>query len=139
MGDTRRGENAPKRGEHAMSTAVTEAFGYLQALQRREYRGWGDTATAARDRAARQAGITTAQAERLWKRWQRMASVDGDVYRALRNRYEALCAGIEASADRMRDERLQITGQANAVSESPVAMAAGMARAAKVAPEEGMR
>lgn len=118
-----------------MSTAVCEAFEYLKALQRMEYRGWGDTATAARDRAARKAGITPAQAERIWKRWQRMSSVDGDVYRGLRNTYEAVCSRIEASADRMRAERLKIEGR-NAVDQSPAAMAAGMESAAQSAKGE---
>jgi hypothetical protein len=82
-----------------MSVAAQEAFDYLNALQKMEYRGWGDTATAARDRAARKAGVTPAQAERVWKRWQSMKTVNGDVYRALRNRYEALCQRIENAAD----------------------------------------
>lgn len=103
MSDTRRVTSDPKQGEH-MSTAVSEAFEYLNVLQKKEYRGWGDTATAARDRVARKAGITPAQAERVWKRWQSMKTVNGDVYRALRNAYEAACAKIEAKADAMQRE-----------------------------------
>jgi hypothetical protein len=81
------------------SAAAHEAFQYLNALQKTEYRGWGDTATAARDRAARKAGVSPAQAERVWKRWQSMKTVNGDVYRALRNRYEAMCQKIENASD----------------------------------------
>ena len=81
------------------STAAGEAFNYLNALQRMEYRGWGDTASAARDRAAKKAGVTPAQAERVWKRWRSMTTVNGDVYRLLRNRYESVCQRIEQAAD----------------------------------------
>jgi hypothetical protein len=100
-----------------MSTAATEAFAFLNALTKKHYRGWGDTATAARDRAARDAGITPAQAERVWKRWQGMASIDGDVYRALRNRYEALCQKHEQAAAASRAERLEIKASRNAVDQ----------------------
>lgn len=114
MSDTRRVKSDPKRGVSVMSMAATEAFDFLNALTKRNYRGWGDTPTAARDRAAKEAGITPAQAERVWKRWKRMTSVDGDVYRALRNTYETLCEKTEAAADAMERSRLGRTG--NAVS-----------------------
>jgi len=91
-----------------MSTAAQEAFSYLNELQKVEYRGWGDTATAARDRVARKAGITPAQAERVWKRWQSMKTVNGDVYRALRNAYEAACIKIENAAAAMEREAQEI-------------------------------
>lgn len=105
------GESAPGWG--AMSEAVAEAFAYLNAGVRKNYRGAGDTASAARDRAARQAGITPAQADRLWKRWRTMASVDGDVYRALRNTYASLCDRNEAAADASRAERLRLKAERN--------------------------
>lgn len=107
MGDKRRGGNAPSWGSH-MSTAAAEAFSFLNAAVRHHYRGSGDTASAARDRAAHEAGITPAQAERLWKRWRQMASVDGDVYRALRNKYEALIQRNEDAADAHRAERMRL-------------------------------
>jgi hypothetical protein len=119
MGDTKRVKSDLKQGVSVMSTAVSEAFGFLNRLTQREYRGWGDTTTAARERAARNAGITPAQAERVWKRWQRMASIDGDVYRALRNRYEELCAANEQAADAYRAERLQLKAGRNAVDQKP--------------------
>lgn len=100
MSDLRRGKSDLKRDEKmSTSVAAQEAFQYLNALQKTEYRGWGDTATAARDRAAKKAGVSPAQAERVWKRWQSMKTVNGDVYRALRNRYEAICQRIENAAD----------------------------------------
>lgn len=110
MRDKRRGGNVPSWGT-SMSAAAAEAFEFLNAGIKKHYRGWGDTPGAARDRAAREAGITPAQAERVWKRWKTMASVDGDVYRALRNtyeKYEALCERNEAAADALRDERLRL-------------------------------
>lgn len=107
MSDTRRVTSDPKQGER-MSSAAHEAFDYLNELQKHEYRGWGDTATAARDRVARKAGITPAQAERVWKRWQSMRTVNGDVYRALRNAYEAACIKIENAAAAMEREAQEI-------------------------------
>ncbi|WP_292246119.1 hypothetical protein [Mesorhizobium sp.] len=116
MGDIRRVKADLKRGVSVMSAAATEAFNFLNRLTQREYRGWGDTATAARDRAARNAGITPAQAERVWKRWQRMASIDGDVYRALRNKYEQVCEANEQAAAAYRAERLELRNK-NAVDQ----------------------
>jgi hypothetical protein len=115
MSDTRRVKYDPKQGKSDMSTATVEAFEYLNALTREYNRGWGDTHTAARDRVAKDAGISPAQAERLWKRWQRMSSVDGDVYRGLRNLYETVCERTEAAADALEARRLGRTG--NAVSQ----------------------
>ena len=107
MSELKRYESAPKQDE-AMSTSIAakEAFGFLNAATRSEFRGWGDTKTAARDRAARKAGVTRAQAERLWKNWQNMKTVNGDVYRALRNSYSHLCERVEAAADRIEREAI---------------------------------
>lgn len=104
MCDLKRVKSDPIRGKF-MSTAANEAFAFLNALTQRSYRGWGDTVTAARDRAAKNAGVSPAQAERVWKRWQSMKTVNGDVYRALRNAYEAACLANEEAADRYAAER----------------------------------
>ena len=129
MSDTRRVKSDPKRGEVVMSSiAAAEAFNFLNAGTKQHYRGAGDTATAARERAAREAGITPAQAERVWKRWRSMTSIDGDVYRALRNRYQALCKHHEEAADALRAERLALRKNNNAVVASPAQ--AGMGNAA---------
>jgi hypothetical protein len=100
MSDRRRVKSDPKQGECAMSNSIAaeEAFQYLNAGTRLFYRGQGDTPTAARDRAAVEAGITPAQGERVWKRWRDMKSPNGDVYRALRNAYGHLCESIEIKA-----------------------------------------
>jgi len=109
MSEPRRYESVPKRGK-SMSTSIAakEAFELLNAAAKKEWRGWGDTKTAARDRAARRAGLTPSQAERLWKNWQTMKSVNGDVYRSLRNTYGHLCTWIENAADAVEAKRLQI-------------------------------
>lgn len=118
MSEPRRCKSAPKRGDSVMSSSIAarEAFELLNAGTRREYRGWGDTRTAARDRAAQEAGVSPAQAERLWKHWQTMKSVNGDVYRGLRNTYGHLCSWIEAKADAMDREAQQIE-EANAAAQ----------------------
>lgn len=112
------------------SIAVSEAFDLLNAGARFKFRGWGDTLTAARDRAAEDAGVTPAQAERLWKNWRTMKSVNGDVYRSLRNAYSHLCEGIENAAERMEQERQEIEGR-DAIDNCPVPAGAGVARAAE--------
>lgn len=113
MSEPRRCESAPKRGE-SMSTSVAagEAFACLNAGMRKEFRGFGDTKTAARDRAAKEAGLTPAQAERLWKHWQTMKTCNGDVYRLLRNKYGHLCSWIEDTADAMEARRTGRAGNA---------------------------
>ncbi|WP_245411703.1 hypothetical protein [Phyllobacterium leguminum] len=88
------------------SIAAKEAFEILNAATTKEWRGWGDTLTAARDRAAKKAGVSPAQAERLWKNWQTMKHPNGDVYRCLRNTYGHLCAWIENAADTVEAKRL---------------------------------
>lgn len=111
MSDRRRVKSDPNGGElMSASIAAREAFALLNAGTRKHYRGRGDTATAARDRAAREAGITPAQAERVWKRWQEMKAVNGDVYRSLRNTYGHLCSWIEGTADKLEQQRREIEG-----------------------------
>lgn len=107
MCDRRRVRSDLIRGKF-MSSAANEAFAFLNALTQKSFRGWGDTVTAARDRAAKQAGVSPAQAERVWKRWQSMKTVNGDVYRSLRNAYEAACLANEEAADRYEAERLSM-------------------------------
>lgn len=114
MSEPRRCESVLKRGDVEMSTSIAagEAFQLLNAGAKMHWRGYGDTKTAARDRAAEEAGVTPAQAERLWKNWQTMKYPNGDVYRLLRNQYGHLCAWIEDKADAMESRRLGRTGNA---------------------------
>jgi hypothetical protein len=105
-----------------MSTSVcaAESFQLLNAGAKALWRGQGDTWTAARDRAAKEAGVTPAQAERLQKNWRTMKFPNGDVYRLLRNKYGHLCSWIEASADRMEAERITLKqDRSNATATRP--------------------
>lgn len=114
MSEPRRYESVPKRGECEMSTSAcaAESFDLLNAGARSVWRGQGDTWTAARDRAAEEAGVTPAQAERLSKNWRSMKHPNGDVYRLLRNKYGHLCSWIEDKADALEARRLGRTGNA---------------------------
>lgn len=137
MSEPERCGSVPKQSEcEHMSIAASEAFQLLNAGAVKEYRGWGDTRTAARDRAAKKAGVTPAQAERLWKNWQTMKSVNGDVYRLLRNRYGHLCNIIETSADAMAKRRREYE-EHHEVNQGRHSVAAGMARAQESAKKEG--
>ena len=108
MCDRRRVGSDPIEGEYMSSVAAKEAFELLNAATKQEYRGWGDTQTAARDRAARKAGVSPAQAERVWKRWQSMKAINGDVYRNLLKTYGHLCTWVENAADRVEAKRHEI-------------------------------
>ena len=130
MSDTRKVRSDPKQGTSMSSNAAHEAFEYLNALQQHEYRGWGDTASAARDRVARKAGITPAQAERVWKRWQTMTTVNGDVYRGLRNAYERICTKIENAAISMEREAHEIEAT-HAAIQGHSSLAGGVAQASE--------
>lgn len=122
MCDRRRCESAPNEGEFmSESAAAHEAFEMLNAATRQEYRGWGDTQTAARDRAARKAGVTPAQAERLWKHWRSMKSMNADVYRGLRNTYGHMCSIIENAADAVEAKRHEIEGNHASLERSQTA------------------
>lgn len=136
MGDTRRVRNDLKQDESVMSVAVIEAFDLLNAGTRKHYRGAGDTSTAARERAAREAGISPAQAERLWKRWRTMGSVDGDVYRGLRNTYGRLCEWIENDAAAMERQAIEDN---DATDQGHPSVGGSVARAPQSASRQEMR
>ncbi len=139
MSEPKRSESRPKQGKSmSASIAAKEAFECLNAGMRKEFRGWGDTRSAARDRAAREAGVTPAQGVRLWKNWQTMASVDGDVYRLLRIKYGHLCARINNAADAMERELREIE-ELNGIDQSHQAAGGDMARASQGAAKQEMR
>lgn len=118
------------------SVAAWESYELLKAAAKREFRFEGDTKTAARDRAAQKAGVTPAQAERLWKNWRTMKFPNGDVYRLLRNEYGHLCDWLESKADALEARRLGRNG--NAVVESSET-AAARAAAGHLAGEEKVK
>ena len=139
MSEPRRYGSVPKQGETmGTSVAAKEAFDMLNAATQKEWRGWGDTRTAARDRAAKKAGLTPAQGERLWKNWQTVKFPNGDVYRLLRNKYGHLCAWVENAADAMEAQRREIE-ERNAVDTGHPAVGGGMASASKSSSEQEMR
>lgn len=122
MSELTRYGSRPIRGDKmSNSVAAKEAFDLLNAATRKEYRGWGDTQTAARDRAAREADVTPAQAERLWKNWRTMKFPNGDVYRNLRNTYGHLCSIIENAADAVEAKRHEIEGNHASLERSQTA------------------
>lgn len=135
MSDRRRVTPDPKQDKSMSSSiAAREAFELLNAGTKQQYRGRGDTATAARDRAAKAAGISVSQAERVWKRWDQMTTVNGDVYRALRNTYAHLCTKIENAADRIEREAQEIE-ETNAALSSTRPTVASRNQAAQRAPQ----
>jgi hypothetical protein len=139
MSEPKRSGNRLKQGKSmSSSVAAKEAFDCLNAGMKREFRGWGDTRTAARDRAAQEAGVTPAQGTRLWKNWQTMASVDGDVYRLLKLKYGHLCAWVENAADAMERERREIEGK-NATDQSHPSVGGRVAGASRGPSEQEMR
>lgn len=89
-----------------MITAANEAKNWLEALTELEHRGRYDTWGAARDRAARKAGIKQTYAKHLWDRWQTMKDVSGEAYRCLKAAYDAQCDHNEhmAALHRQRAE-----------------------------------
>ena len=133
MSERKRFTSEPKQGASmsSQSVAAEEAFALLNAGTKQEFRGWGDTKTAARDRAARKAGVTPAQGERLWKHWQTMKTVNGDVYRLLRNQYAHLCERIEAKADAWEREAQKLEAENAAVVGRPSSSDEGMEAAAR--------
>lgn len=139
MSVPRQCESAPKQGVSVMctSTAAREAFDLLNAGTKQEYRGWGDTLTAARDRAAKNAGVTPAQAERIWKHWRSMRNPNGDVYRGLRNTYGHLCSWIETAADNM--ERRRLERARNAAFESTAEAGEGNHPRRRAGDKEGLK
>lgn len=110
--------------------ALAESQFFAEELQRREYRGLGDTREAARYRLSRRVGVPESYLKRLRYKANEMRDVAGSVYKALRDEYERVCEANEAAADRYRSERLKLEGN-HEVNPKPMAEAAGVASAAE--------
>ncbi|MBB3997231.1 hypothetical protein [Aureimonas pseudogalii] len=89
-------ENDKSSVSKTMTTAVAHSRRMLVALTVAHHRGPADTWTAARDRAARAAGIDRTYAARIWSRWQDMKDVSGEALMRLSGAYVALCERSEA-------------------------------------------
>lgn len=119
MSDNRLVARDNSSGNQPMSTAAAKSRRMLEALVIAHHRGPTDTWTAARDRAAKAAGIERTYATRLWSRWQEMKDVSGEVLIRLSAAYVALC---EASEN--KEAELVLTGKAIARETADEIMAA---------------
>jgi hypothetical protein len=102
--------------------AVQTAYERLEALMKLHHRGPRDTWGAARDRAAKSAGIEPTYAKRLWNRWQTMKDVSGGVFLALQEAYDKQCIHNEAmtALHRQRAEEIRHGGQTDQDSTAKV-------------------
>lgn len=141
MSDTSRVKSDTKRGEVIMR-ALADTAGmqtperavfWLEKLAIRAHRGPHDTWTAARERAAQDAGVKLTTAQRIWQRWETMNDVGGDALLKLMVAYEAMCTRNNDAADAYDAERLKIEAR-NGTSQEPVSTGEGMG-----APEMGAK
>lgn len=124
MSDIRSAENDTNRDESSVMRALADTEGmttperaefWLQGLAWSKHRGRHDTWTAARDRAAKEAGVTVSIAKRIWQRWQEMNDVGGDALLRLMLAYEDACQRNEEAVAAYRAERLKLKAQRHAV------------------------
>lgn len=108
-----------------MSTAVQQSAEYLVALARLYHRGHGDTWSAARDRAAKAAGVEPSYAKRIWDRWRTMRDVSGEAYVKLRQAYEELCERNDAAARAYRAERMRLQAERYEIDKEPTSSGLG--------------
>jgi hypothetical protein len=107
MKDSRFGKSAKNVSKSKMSTtALTEGKRYYDALMDAEYRGRRDRNGSARSRLAERLHVSENKLIRLEYKFEEMKDISGELYRALRNRYEALCLATEGMADRLEARRL---------------------------------
>lgn len=108
-----------------MSTAVQQSAEYLVAPARLYHRGHGDTWSAARDRAAKAAGVEPSYAKRIWDRWRTMRDVSGEAYIKLRKAYEELCERNDAAARAYRAERMRLQAERYEIDKEPTSSGLG--------------
>ena len=95
MSDNRLVDFDKRSVSKTMTTAAAHSRRMLIALTEAHHRGPTDTWTAARDRAAKAAGIDRSYAARIWSRWQDMKDVSGEALIRLSSAYVALCVNSE--------------------------------------------
>ena len=111
MKGKRFGKSAKNESKSNMSTsALTEGKRYYNALMDEEYRGRRDRNGSARSRLADRLGVKENKLIRLEYKFDDMKDISGELYRALRNRYEAICLATEGMADALEARRLGRTG-----------------------------
>lgn len=117
MSDARRVETDTRDDRNSVMRALADTTGmatperaefWLHGIAWGKYRGRHDTWTAARDRAAKEAGIPSSIAKRIWQRWQEMNDVGGDALLKLMLAYEELCERNETAAAAYRAQRLSM-------------------------------
>ena len=96
-------------------TTPEKAEFWLQGLAWTKHRGRHDTWSAARDRAAKDAGIETTIAKRIWQRWEDMKDVSGSALLGLMVAYEDACRRNDDAIEAYRAERLKLKAQRHAV------------------------
>lgn len=138
MSDTRRAENDTKYDENSVMRALADTQGmtaperaefWLQGLAWAKHKGRHDTWTAARDRAAGDAGVALSIAKRIWQRWQEMNDVGGEALLRLMLAYEDACQRNEDAVEAYRAERLKLKAERNAVDHQRAREGVGMDRA----------
>lgn len=137
MSDTRGVENDTKGGELVMrALADTEGMSvperaefWLQGLAWAKHRGRHDTWTAARERAAKEAGIAVSIAKRIWQRFEAMNDVGGEAMLNLMLAYERACQNNEDAIAAYRAERLNLKAERNAVDHQRARESVGADRA----------
>lgn len=89
-----------------------QAAFWLERIATKLHRGPRmDTWASARDRAAKEAGISTSMAERIWHRWRDMKDVSGDALYKLMLAYENIYANDEAALEAARAEHREFNGE----------------------------
>ncbi|TPM37032.1 hypothetical protein [Mesorhizobium sp. B2-3-2] len=137
MSDIRGVENDTKSGELNMRALVdTEGLSvpekaefWLHGLAWAKHRGRHDTWTAARDRAAKEAGIASTIAKRIWQRFEGMNDVSGKALLKLMLAYEDACQRNEEAVAAYRAERLNLKAQRHAVDNQRARESVGESRA----------
>lgn len=116
MSDTRRVKSDPTRGELVMR-ALADTQGmpvpqkanyWLETITKAHHKGRHDTWTAARDRAAKKAGVELPMAERIWKRWKSMNDIGGETVIKLMLAYEEMVQRNNEAADGYMAERHEL-------------------------------
>jgi hypothetical protein len=116
MGDIIRVEFDTRRaGERMRALTDTEGMPtpqrtlfWLEKLSEAAYRGRYDTWTAARDRAAKNAGVELSMAKRIWQRWADMKDVGGETVIKLMLAYNEMCRLNDEAAANSKAKRVEL-------------------------------